>query len=71
MENIKIIKLENGDDIVCSFGGGKNTPIGNYTSQWFGNLYMNELDINLKQQQVSSVLTNRSRCSALGAVRLN
>jgi len=39
------------DDIVCSFGGGKNTPIGNYTSQWFGNLYMNELDINLKQQQ--------------------
>ena len=38
------------DDIVRSFGGGKNTPIGNYTSQWFGNLYMNELDNNLKQK---------------------
>jgi retron-type reverse transcriptase len=32
------------DDIIDSFEGGKNTPIGNYTSQWFGNLYMNELD---------------------------
>ena len=38
------------DDIVRSFGGGKNTPIGNYTSQWFGNLYMNELDVELKQK---------------------
>ena len=38
------------EDIVRSFGGGKNTPIGNYTSQWFGNLYMNELDNNLKQK---------------------
>jgi RNA-directed DNA polymerase len=32
------------DNIIDSFQGGKNTPIGNYTSQWFGNLYMNELD---------------------------
>ncbi|MDR1684884.1 MAG: hypothetical protein LBR82_00310 [Desulfovibrio sp.] len=37
-------------DIVYSFKGnkdippGKNVPIGNYTSQWFGNLYLNELD---------------------------
>lgn len=31
-------------DIVSSFPGGKNVPIGNYTSQWFGNLYLNELD---------------------------
>jgi retron-type reverse transcriptase len=31
-------------DIVHSFPGGKNVPIGNYTSQWFGNLYLNELD---------------------------
>ena len=38
------------EDIVRSFGGGKNTPIGNYTSQWFGNLYMNELDVELKQK---------------------
>jgi len=38
------------EDIVRSFDGGKNTPIGNYTSQWFGNLYMNELDRELKQK---------------------
>ena len=31
-------------DIIYSFPGGKNVPIGNYTSQWFGNLYLNELD---------------------------
>ena len=31
-------------EIVHSFPGGKNVPIGNYTSQWFGNLYLNELD---------------------------
>ncbi|MDR1685226.1 MAG: hypothetical protein LBR82_02090 [Desulfovibrio sp.] len=37
-------------EIVYSFKGnkdippGKNVPIGNYTSQWFGNLYLNELD---------------------------
>lgn len=36
------------DNIIYSVGGGKNTPIGNYTSQWFGNLYMNELDQYLK-----------------------
>ena len=32
------------ENIVRSFPGGKNVPIGNYTSQWFGNLYMNEAD---------------------------
>jgi len=32
------------EDIIRSFPGGKNVPIGNYTSQWFGNLYMNEVD---------------------------
>ena len=32
------------DDIIDSFEGETNTPIGNFTSQWFGNLYMNELD---------------------------
>ena len=36
------------EDIVRSFPGGKNTPIGNYTSQWLGNLTMNELDQWLK-----------------------
>lgn len=38
-------------DIIYSFPGGKNVPIGNYTSQWFGNLYMNELDQFLKHEQ--------------------
>jgi hypothetical protein len=32
------------ENIVRSFPGGKNAPIGNYTSQWFGNLYLNEVD---------------------------
>lgn len=37
-------------DIIYSYGGGKNVPIGNYTSQWFGNLYLNELDQWLKHE---------------------
>jgi len=37
-------------DIIYSCLGGKNVPIGNYTSQWFGNLYMNELDQFLKHE---------------------
>lgn len=36
-------------DIVRSFPGGRNAPIGNYTSQWFGNLYLHELDVFVKQ----------------------
>ena len=32
-------------DIVRSFPGERNVPIGNLTSQWLGNLYMNELDM--------------------------
>lgn len=36
------------EDIIRSFTGGRNTPIGNYTSQWFGNLYLNELDTRVK-----------------------
>jgi retron-type reverse transcriptase len=32
------------DDIIDSFPGETNIPIGNLTSQWFGNLYLNELD---------------------------
>jgi len=31
-------------NIIKSFPGDNNVPIGNYTSQWFGNLYLNELD---------------------------
>lgn len=37
-------------NIIYSIEGGENVPIGNYTSQWFGNLYMNELDQELKHQ---------------------
>ena len=36
------------EDIVNSFPGGKNVPIGNFTSQWMGNLYLNELDHYVK-----------------------
>jgi hypothetical protein len=36
------------EDIIYSIPEGYNVPIGNYTSQWFGNLYMNELDQHLK-----------------------
>lgn len=38
-------------NIIYSFPGERNIPIGNYTSQWFGNLYMNELDQWLKQKE--------------------
>ena len=36
------------DNIIDSIEGNKNVPIGNYLSQWFGNIYMNELDSLLK-----------------------
>lgn len=38
------------DEIIDSFPGETNTPIGNFTSQWFGNLYMNELDMFVKHE---------------------
>lgn len=38
------------DCIIDSFPGDTNVPIGNYTSQWFGNLYMNELDQYVKHE---------------------
>ena len=37
------------DLIVDSFKGRKNAPIGNLTSQWFGNLYLSGLDDFVKQ----------------------
>lgn len=44
----KIIKDEKFmqivDDIVFSFDGETNVPIGNYCSQWFGNFYLTYLD---------------------------
>lgn len=42
--------LELLEDIIYSIPNGKNIPIGNYLSQWFGNLYMNELDQYLKHE---------------------
>lgn len=33
------------DDIIFSFPGGYNCPIGNYTSQWNGNYYLTPLDM--------------------------
>lgn len=36
------------ENIVYSYPGGKNVPIGNFTSQWMGNLYLNELDHYVK-----------------------
>jgi retron-type reverse transcriptase len=38
------------ENIVRSYPGGKNIPIGNYTSQWFGNLYLNEVDQLVKNE---------------------
>lgn len=35
-------------EIIDSIGTPTNVPIGNYLSQWFGNLYLNELDILMK-----------------------
>lgn len=38
------------DDIIFSFGGGYNCPIGNYCSQWFGNYYLSFLDNFVKHE---------------------
>lgn len=32
------------DDVIFSFPGGKNCPIGNYMSQWLGNYYLSFMD---------------------------
>ena len=37
-------------EIIESIPGETNVPIGNYTSQWFGNLYLNELDQVMKHK---------------------
>ena len=36
------------DDVIFSFPGGYNCPIGNYCSQWFGNYYLSFLDNFIK-----------------------
>ncbi len=37
-------------NIIYSMPGGVNMPIGNLTSQWFGNLYLHELDCFVKNK---------------------
>ena len=52
-----IIKRKVGDkkllrvlhDIIWSCGADSNLPIGNLTSQWMGNVYLNELDHFIKE----------------------
>ncbi|MCQ2581643.1 MAG: reverse transcriptase/maturase family protein [Alphaproteobacteria bacterium] len=38
------------DNIVRSVGGGTNLPIGNLTSQWLANVYLNQLDMFVKHE---------------------
>ena len=38
------------DDIIYSFEGETNAPIGNYTSQWVGNFYLTKLEYYVKQE---------------------
>lgn len=38
------------DDIIFSYPGGYNCPIGNYCSQWFGNFYLTPLDNFIKHE---------------------
>ena len=37
-------------DIIFSVGGDSNLPIGNLTSQWMGNVYLNEMDHFIKEK---------------------
>lgn len=46
IKDVKLLKIIK--DIVFSFPGGKNCPIGNLTSQLFGNIYLTSLDNYLK-----------------------
>lgn len=41
------------DTIIDSIDGETNIPIGNYLSQWFGNLYLNELDMFMKHDKMA------------------
>lgn len=38
------------EKIIYSIDGGKNVPIGNFTSQWLGNLCMHIVDLLVKQK---------------------
>jgi retron-type reverse transcriptase len=38
------------EDVIYSIGDETNIPIGNYMSQWIGNLYLNEMDTLIKEK---------------------
>lgn len=38
------------DDIIYSIGGGQNVPLGNFTSQWFANWYLHDMDNLVKHK---------------------
>ncbi len=42
--------LEVLEDNIFSFGGGRNTPIGNLTSIWHGNFFLTPLDLFCKHE---------------------
>lgn len=44
-DTLKLLK-----EIIDSVPGESNVPIGNYLSQWFGNMYLNELDTYVKHE---------------------
>ena len=48
IKDVKLLKIIK--DIIFSYPGGKNCPIGNLTSQLFGNIYLNKLDKLLKHK---------------------
>ncbi len=48
LKDERLLKLL--DEIIDSADGETNVPIGNYLSQWFGNIYLNELDMLAKHE---------------------
>ena len=48
IRDIKFLELL--EDNIYSFGGGKNTPIGNLTSIWHGNFFLTPLDLFCKHE---------------------
>lgn len=49
-DDVELHKMLEGRGIICDKTHHRNVPIGNYLSQWFGNLYLNELDTFVKQE---------------------
>lgn len=49
------------DTIIDSIDGETNIPIGNYLSQWFGNLYLNELEVLNKEIKVLAFQVKKSK----------